>query len=60
MNGDDCDEQVNCLKQQHVDAIDGGNYGATHFKDDGSAFWGEVLPANSLTRRLGDLLIDSS
>ena len=57
VNGDDRDEQINCLKQQHVDAIDGGNYGATHFKDDGSAFWGEVLPENSLTRRLGDLLI---
>lgn len=56
-NEDDRDEQINCLKQQHVDAIDGGNYGATHFKDDGSAFWGEVLPANSVTRRLGDLLI---
>ena len=57
VNGDDRDEQINCLKQQHVDAIDGGNYGATHFKADGSAFWGEVLPENSLTRRLGDLLI---
>lgn len=53
----DREEQVNCLEQQHVDAIDGGDYGATHFKDDGSAFWGEVLPENSLTRRLGDLLI---
>ena len=51
------DEQINCLDQQHVDAIDGGDYGATHYKDDGSAFWGEVLPENSLTRRLGDLLI---
>ena len=57
VNGDDREEQINCLKQQHVDAIDGGNYGATHFRDDGSAFWGEVLPENSLTRRLGDLLI---
>jgi len=57
VDGDNRDEQINCLKQQHVDAIDGGDYGATHFKDDGSAFWGEVLPENSLTRRLGDLLI---
>ena len=57
VDGDDRAEQINCLKQQHVDAIDGGDYGATHFKDDGSAFWGEVLPENSLTRRLGDLLI---
>ena len=58
VNGDDRDEQINCLKQQHVDAIDGGNYGATHFKSDGTtAFWTEVLPENSLTRRLGDLLI---
>ena len=57
VDGDDRAEQIDCLKQQHVDAIDGGNYGATHFEDDGSAFWGEVLPENSLTRRLGDLLI---
>eukprot|EP00587_Corethron_hystrix_P008287 CAMPEP_0113330126 /NCGR_PEP_ID=MMETSP0010_2-20120614/21399_1 /TAXON_ID=216773 ORGANISM="Corethron hystrix, Strain 308" /NCGR_SAMPLE_ID=MMETSP0010_2 /ASSEMBLY_ACC=CAM_ASM_000155 /LENGTH=326 /DNA_ID=CAMNT_0000192525 /DNA_START=126 /DNA_END=1107 /DNA_ORIENTATION=- /assembly_acc=CAM_ASM_000155 len=57
VDGGDRTEQVNCLEQQHIDAIDGGDYGATHFKDDGSAFWGEVLPENSLTRRLGDLLI---
>jgi hypothetical protein len=50
-------EQINCLKQQHVDAIDGGDYGATHFREDGRPFWDEVLPVNSLTRRLGDLLI---
>mmetsp|Transcript_26141 Transcript_26141/g.38682 ORF Transcript_26141/g.38682 Transcript_26141/m.38682 type:complete len:411 (-) Transcript_26141:109-1341(-) len=56
-DGDDHAEQINCLKQQHVDAIDGGDYGFTHYKDDGSAFWAEVLPENSLTRRLGDLLI---
>lgn len=52
----DATEQVACLEEQHKDAIDGGNYGATHFKDDGSAFWGEVLPENSLKLRLGDLL----
>mmetsp|Transcript_1477 Transcript_1477/g.2266 ORF Transcript_1477/g.2266 Transcript_1477/m.2266 type:complete len:390 (+) Transcript_1477:76-1245(+) len=55
--GEDRSEQINCLTQQHIDAIDGGDYGATNFKADGSAFWGEVLPENSLTRRLGDLLI---
>lgn len=50
------EDQIECLDEQHKDAIDGGNYGATHLKGDGSAFWGEVLPENSLTRRLGDLL----
>ena len=35
-DGDDRAEQINCLKQQHVDAIDGGDYGFTHYKDDGS------------------------
>jgi len=55
-DGDDRAEQISCLKQQHVDAIDGGNYGFTHYKDD-APFWAEVLPENSLTRRLGDLLI---
>jgi len=50
-------EQVECLLEQHEDAINGGDYGATHFKDDGSAFWGEVLPENALRSRLGDLLV---
>lgn len=52
----DQEEQIVCLEEQHKDAIDGGEYGATHFKDDGSAFWGEVLAENSLKSRLGDLL----
>jgi len=50
------EEQVLCLKEQHKDAIDGGNYGATHFTDAGSAFWVEVEPENSITARLGKLL----
>jgi len=50
------DEQVECLDEQHLDAIDGGDYGATHFKDDGSAFWVEIPPENALTARLGKLL----
>ena len=48
-------EQIKCLEEQHKDAIDGGNYGATHFKD-GKPLWGAVLAKNSLTSRLGDLL----
>ena len=50
-------EQIECLLEQHEDAITGGDYGATHFKSDGSAFWGEVLPENALKSRLGDLLV---
>jgi len=50
------EEQVECLDEQHKDAIYGGNYGATHFKDDESAFWVEIAPSNSLTARLGKLL----
>lgn len=50
------DEQVECLDEQHKDAIDGGNYGATTLKPDNSPFWGEVLPENALKRRLGDLV----
>jgi len=49
-------EQVLCLQEQHTDAIDGGDYGATHFTDSGSAFWVEVKPENSITARLGKLL----
>lgn len=51
------EEQIECLDEQHKDAIMGGDYGATHFKDDGSAFWGEILPENSLESRLTDLLV---
>jgi len=47
------DEQINCLKQQHKDAIDGGDYGATHFNEDGvTKFWDEVKPENSIKFRL--------
>ena len=48
-------DQVECLTEQHNDAIDGGTYGATHFKD-GSAFWDPVEPNNAITARLGFLL----
>jgi len=50
------EEQINCLDAQHKDAIDGGDYGATHYKSDGSAFWGSIAPANSITARLVKLL----
>jgi len=50
------EEQINCLDAQHKDAIDGGDYGATHFKADGSAFWKPIAPANSITARLVKLL----
>ena len=50
------EEQVECLDEQHKDAIYGGDYGATHFKDDGSAFWVEIDPGNSLNTRLAKLL----
>jgi len=50
------EEQVNCLTQQHEDAIIGGTYGATHFKDDGSAFWDPIEPQDSITARIGFLL----
>lgn len=49
-------DQITCLEEQHKDAIDGGDYGATHFKADNSKFWDEVLPVNSLKQRLGQLL----
>lgn len=49
-------EQVECLDEQHKDAIDGGDYGATHFKEDGVAFWDAVEPENSIAARLGKLL----
>lgn len=48
-------EQINCLTQHHVDAIEGGDYGATNFNKENKAFWDEVLPENSLKQRLGDL-----
>ena len=48
-------DQVECLSEQHNDAIDGGTYGNTHFKD-GTPFWDPVEPANSITARLGYLL----
>jgi len=51
------DEQVECLDEQHKDAIYGGDYGATHFKDDGSAFWVEIDPSNSLVARLSKLFM---
>jgi len=47
--------QVDCLTQQHKDAIDGGTYGNTHFKE-GKPFWDSVDPSNSITARLGFLL----
>uniref|UniRef100_A0A7S4JPJ3 1-alkyl-2-acetylglycerophosphocholine esterase n=1 Tax=Odontella aurita TaxID=265563 RepID=A0A7S4JPJ3_9STRA len=47
--------QITCLEEQHKDAIEGGTFGAS-FTKDGKAFWGEVLPENSLKSRLGDLL----
>ena len=49
------EEQVNCLTEQHEDAINGGTFGSTHFKDDGSHFWDEILPHDSITARLGFL-----
>jgi len=48
-------EQVNCLTQQHEDAINGGTYGLTHFKD-GNPFWAGVEPRDSITARIGFLL----
>jgi len=51
------EEQINCLTEQHKDAIDGGTYGSTHFKEDGiTKFWEAVDPANSITARVGKLL----
>jgi len=51
------EEQINCLTEQHKDAIDGGTYGSTHFKEDGiTKFWESVDPANSITARVGKLL----
>jgi len=48
--------QVDCLKQQHKDAIDGGTYGSTHFKADGvTPFWDPIEPQNSIKARLGFL-----
>jgi len=52
---DTLDEQVNCLTEQHEDAINGGTYGLTHFKD-GKPFWDGVEPHDSITARLGFLL----
>jgi len=46
--------QVDCLTQQHKDAIDGGTYGNTHFKD-GKPFWDAIETHNSITARLGFL-----
>jgi len=46
--------QVDCLTQQHKDAINGGTYGSTHFKDN-KTFWDPVEPHNSITARLGFL-----
>mmetsp|Transcript_19038 Transcript_19038/g.37861 ORF Transcript_19038/g.37861 Transcript_19038/m.37861 type:complete len:401 (+) Transcript_19038:282-1484(+) len=51
------EEQINCLTEQHNDAIDGGTYGSTHFKEDKvTKFWESVDPANSITARIGKLL----
>lgn len=50
------EEQVNCLQEQHEDAINGGTYGATHFKEDGSKFWDPIQPQDSITARIGFLL----
>ena len=47
-------DQVDCLTEQHNDAIDGGTYGSTHLKD-GNPFWDPVDPDNSITARLGFL-----
>jgi len=54
-------EQVNCLEQQHVDAIYGGDYGATHSEKDDDAgnpipMWGEVKREHALHMRLFYLL----
>jgi len=53
------EDQIDCLEQQHIDAIEGGSYGASHYlsDDDSSPFWGEILPENSLQQRLVDLLL---
>ena len=53
------ENQIDCLEQQHIDAIEGGSYGASHYMsdDDSSPFWGEILPENSLQQRLVDLLL---
>jgi len=46
-------EQINCLDQQHIDAIDGGDYGCTHYKEDGvTEFWNCVDSTNSITARV--------
>jgi len=49
------EEQVNCLAEQHEDAINGGTYGLTHFKN-GKPFWDGIEPHDSITARLGYLL----
>merc|ERR1711862_939170 len=48
--------QIDCLTQQHIDAIDGGTYGSTHTTAEGKPFWDPVAPDNSITARLGFLL----
>ena len=57
-DGGTIDDQVNCLTEQHNDAIYGGNFGATHFKSSSptTPFWVEVEPENSINARLGYLL----
>lgn len=57
-DGGTIDDQVNCLTEQHKDAIDGGDFGATHSKaaSPDVSFWDEVKPNNSITARLGYLM----
>jgi len=51
----DVGETVECLTEQHNDAIYGGTYGAEHMSD-GALFWDAVNPEDSIAGRLGRLL----
>ena len=51
----DTDEQVECLEEQHIDAIYGGTYGADRVYN-GEEFWQAVDPRDSISGRLGLLL----
>jgi len=49
-------ETVECLTEQHNDAIYGGTYGADRIYSDGASFWTAVDPLDSIAGRLGLLL----
>jgi len=50
------DENVECLTEQHNDAIYGGSYGFNRIHSDNNTFWAKVDPRDSIAGRLGLLL----